>query len=299
MERCNFKNVNLVIAETNEAIRFGLRGALMRVGFERVADTGDLSTVRDLCTKDDADLLICGSRLADGDCGGLIHRIRHNDLGRNPFVNIITMISAADENIIRKAINAGTDDILVMPFAPERLIERIALMVRERKPFVVTTDYVGPNRRTGHRPGSQVIPEIAVPNPLKAMVAAAPDRDKLRAEIAETAKTLNEQKIERHAFQIVYLTERIDRITTAMPDDDSVRPDLERLLWVSNDIGRRVAGTVYAHWDEQCRSLVGVMTRVRRANMKASARDLLELNGLARTFKLDIRDVEQPAARIA
>lgn len=299
MERCNFKNVNLVIAEPNEAVRFGLRGALMRVGFVHIADTGDFSTVRDMCANDGADLLICGTRLTDGDFDGLIHHIRHHDLGNNPFVNIITMIPAADEQTIRKAINAGTDDILVMPFSPGRLLERIDHMVRERKPFVVTTDYIGPDRRTGHRPGSQVIPQIEVPNPLRAMVEAAPDRDKLRAEIEAMAKMLNEQKIERHAFQIVYLAEKIDRITTAVPGDDSVRPDLERLLWVSNDIGRRVAGTAYAHWDERCRSLVGIMTRVRRANMKPSARDLLDLNGLAKTFKLDIRNIEQPAARIA
>ncbi|MBI2585010.1 MAG: response regulator [Rhodospirillales bacterium] len=299
MERCNFKNVNLVIAEPNEAIRFGLRGALMRVGFEHVADTGDFSTVRELCANGDADLLICGTRLTNGDFGGLIHHIRHYDLGHNPFINIITMIPAADEQTIRKAINAGTDDILVMPFAPGRLLERIDHMIRERKPFVVTTDYIGPNRRTGHRPGSQVIPQIEVPNPLRAMVEAAPDRDKLRSEIDSMAKMLNEQKIERHAFQIVYLADKIDRITTAVPGDDSVRPDLERLLWVSNDIGRRVAGTAYAHWDEKCRSLVGIMTRVRRANMKPTARDLLELNGLAKTFKIDIRNIEQPAARIA
>jgi DNA-binding response OmpR family regulator len=299
MERCNFKNVNLVIAERDEAVRLGLRGALMRVGFEHVAATGNFSIVRDMCANDDADLLICGTMLTNGDLGGLIHHIRHNDLGRNPFINIITMIPAADEQSIRKAINAGTDDILVMPVSPGRVLERINHMIRERKPFVVTTEYIGPDRRTGHRPGSQMIPKIKVPNPLKAMVDAAPNRNKLRAEIEAMTKMLNEQKIERHAFQIVYLADKIDRITAAIPGDDSVRPDLERLLWVSNDIGRRVAGTAYAHWDERCRSLVGVMTRVRRANMKPSARDLLELNGLAKTFKVDIHSIEQPAARIA
>lgn len=299
MERCNFKNINLVIAEPNEAVRFGLRGALMRVGFEHVADTGIFSTLRELCAGDGVDLLICGTRLTDGDFGGLIHHIRHNELGHNPFINIITMIPAADEQTIRKAINAGTDDILVMPFAPGLLLERINHMVRERRPFVVTTDYIGPDRRTGHRPGTQVIPQIDVPNPLRVLIDAEPDRGKLRAEIEAKSRTLSEQKVERHAFQIVYLAEKIDRITTVLPGDDSVRPDLERLLWVSNDIGRRVAGTAYAHWDERCRSLAGVMTRVRRANMKPSPRDLLELNGLAKTFKLDIRSVEQPAARIA
>jgi DNA-binding response OmpR family regulator len=299
MERCNYKNVRLLIADPNEAIRFGLRGALMRVGFEHVTDTGDFLAVREMCADDSADLLVCGTRLVDGDFGRLIRNIRHSDVGKNPFVNIITMVPAADELAIRKAINAGTDDIVVMPVAPGRVLERIDHMIRERRPFVVTTDYVGPDRRAGHRPGSQVIPQITVPNPLRAMVEAMPDRHKLWMEIENKARVVNEQKIERHAFQIVYLVDRIDRITSAVPGNDSMRPDLERLLWVASDINRRVGNSVYAHWGDRCRFLVDIMNRVRRADMKPSARDLLELRGLVKTFALDVGGEVPPAARIA
>jgi DNA-binding response OmpR family regulator len=299
MERCNFRNVRLVIAEPNESVRFGLRGALMRVGFEHVVDTGDFLTVREMCADDNADLLICGTRLADGDFGDLIHNIRHNAVGTNPFVNIITMVPAADEQTVRRAINAGTDDILVMPVAPGRLLERVDHMIRERRPFVVTTDYIGPDRRTGHRPGSQVIPQIVVPNPVRAMVEPVPDRNKLRLEIETKARFLNEQKIERHAYQIVYLVEKIDRINSAVPGDESTRPDLERLLWVTNDVARRIGNSVYSHWGNRCRSLVDVMTRVQRTNRKASARDLMELNALAKSFKIEFRDEESRAIRIA
>lgn len=299
MERCNFKNVRLLIGEPNEGVRFGLRGALMRVGFEHVTDTGDFLAVREMCADDCADLLVCGSRLADGDFGTLIRKIRHSDVGKNPFVNIITMVPAADQTSIRKAINAGTDDIVITPVVPGRVLERIDHMIRERKPFVVTTDYIGPDRRGGHRPGSQVIPQIKVPNPLRAMVEAMPDRHKLRMEIDNKARIVNEQKIERHAFQIVYLVDRIDRITSAVPGDVSMRPDVERLLWVAGDINRRVANSVYAHWGDRCRALVDVMDRVQRAAMKPSARDLLELRGLAKPFALEIGGEAPAAVRIA
>ncbi len=299
MERSNYKNVRLIIAEPNEAVRFGLRGALMRVGFEHVVDTGDFLALREMCADDSADLLICGSRLNEGDVGGLIHGIRHHNVGRNPFINIITMVPNADEQMIRKAINAGTDDILVNPVAAGRMLERIDHMIRERKPFVVTSDYIGPDRRTGHRPGSQIIPQIKVPNPVRAMVETVPDRDRLRAEIEAKARVINEQKIERYAFQVVYLVDKVDRITAAVPGDESMRPDLERLLWVAGDLTRRVENTPYAHWRDRCRSLVDIMTRMRRANMKPSARDLLDLKGVAKSFKANSGVDEARAVRIA
>lgn len=295
MENWNFKNIRLVIGEPMDDVRFGLRAALSGAGFEQIEDTGEISIVRESVANNGVDLLVCDMHLLDGDMGNLIHQIRHQEIGNNPFVTIITLIPMADEQMIRKVMGSGTDDILVLPVSPENLMKRVVHLIHERKPFVVTTDYIGPDRREGHRPGTQKIPLIEVPNLLKIMVEGEPDWVKLQTEIEATALVLNEQKIERHAYQIVYLVEKIAQIYPMNPGDESVLSNLDRLARVSNDINDRVDGSHYAHWGERCRSLVNVMKRVRDAHMTPNNTDVFELRNLAEAFKNEISREERAA----
>ena len=295
MEDWNFKNIRLVIGEPRDDVRFGLRAALSAAGFEQIEDTGKISTVRESVANNGVDLLVCDMHLSDGDMGNLIHQIRHQEVGNNPFVTIITLIPMADEQMIKKVIGSGTDDILVMPISPENLMKRVVHLIHERKPFVVTTDYIGPDRREGHRPGTQKIPLIEVPNLLKVMVEGEPDRVKFKTEIEAAALVLNEQKIERHAYQIVYLVEKIAQIYPMNPGDESVLSNLDRLALVSNDINDRVDGSHYTHWGGHCRSLVKVMNRVRDAHMTPNDTDVVELRNLAEAFKNEISREERTA----
>lgn len=295
MEDWNFKNIRLVVAEPVEDIRFGLRDALSKAGFEQIKDTSRVSVVRESIVNNEVDLLVCDTHMSDGDIDNLIHQIRHQEVGNNPFINIITLIPKADRPMIKKVISSGTDDILVMPISPENLIKRVVHLIHERKPFVVTTDYIGPDRREGHRPGTQKILQIEVPNPLKVMVEDEPDWNKLQTEIKATALVLNEHKIERHAYQIVYLVEKIVQIYPMNPGDETVLANLDRLSLVSNDINYRVVGSHHAHWGELCRSLVRVMNRVRDAHMTPNDTDVFELRNLAEAFKNEISQEERAA----
>ncbi len=290
MERQNFKNVRLIIGEPSHEVRMGLKSVLSTKGFEHgnMQDTGKVSVIRDAVVNNQAELIVCDARLKDGDLDNLIHQVRHHEVGTNPFVNLITLIPTADKKTINKSMDSGTDAILVKPISPGKVVERINHMIHERKPFVVTTDYIGPNRRQKHRPGTQKIPLIEVPNPLKAKVEGEPDEDKLRAEIDAVAEVLNEQKIERHAYQIVYLVERLNLAYAEIPIDESAVADfVDRLRSVSNDISCRVDASSYTNWKELCLSLVDVVGCIEEAHMNPTGKDLDNLQKVAEIFKYD------------
>ena len=69
--------------------------------------------------------------------------------------------------LVRKFIDSGADDLIPKPISASRMIERIKLLIKSRKSFVVTTDYVGPERR---KPSDRedTLPGVEVPNPLRA-----------------------------------------------------------------------------------------------------------------------------------
>lgn len=297
MERQNFKNVRLIIGEPSYELRVGLKSACCASGFERghIQDTDKLSAIRDAVAEDRTDLILCNTHLPDGDFDSLIQQIRHGAVGNNPFINIISVISMADKQTITKSMNSGTDAILVKPISPRQFMERVENMIHARKPFVVTTDYIGPNRRKEHRSGTQEIPQFEVPNPLKAKIEAEPDEDKLRAKIEAMVGVFNEQKIERHAYQIVYLVERLIPKYAEGKIDDSVTSNLDRLRSVSSDLSRRVKGSRFANWDKDCRSLVDVVSRIAEASMTPAPKDLEILENLAEILKFQFRPAEKVA----
>jgi len=297
MESQNFKNVRLIIGEPSDDIRSVLTSALSAKGFdpEYIQDTNKVSVIRDAVVNNQADLIVCDARLTDGDFDNLVHQVRHHEVGTNPFVNIITLVpTTADKQTITKSMDSGADDIMIKPIAQGDIMERIKHMIHGRKPFVITTDYIGPNRRTKHRPGTQKIPQIEVPNPLKAKVEGKPDEDKLQAEIDAMAEVLNEQKIERHAYQIVYLVERLIPAYDKFPINESAVADLvDRLRSVSNDISRRVDGSRYTNWKGLCLKLVDVVGCIEETPIAPNEKDLKNLRNLAEIFKYDNSPADQ------
>ena len=296
----NFKNIRLIIGEPNYEVRIGLKSALSFAGFDHgnIQNTDKISAVRETVVNNQADLIVCDARLSDGNFDNLIHQIRHHEVGNNPFVNIITVLPTADRQTLKKSMNSGTDDILVKPISPGQFLERVKHMVYERKPFVVTTDYIGPNRRTGHRPGTQKISQFEVPNPLKAKIEDEPNVQKLQTEIEAMAEVFNEQKIVRHAYQIVYLVERLVPAYNEDKVNESITAEFDRLQVVSNDISRRVAGSRFTDWNENCQALVNVVGRLRETPNTSNAKDLKNLWNLAEIFSSQFCPAER-AAKVA
>ncbi|MBC8451608.1 MAG: response regulator [Rhodospirillaceae bacterium] len=114
------------------------------------------------------DLIVIDVALPGGDVFAMVKRIRAGDLGVNPFVPVILMTWNADGVAIKNAVDCGVDYILAAPFSPADVFKRIKILINERKPFVVTSEYIGPDRRRDPGRGDTEIPQIDVPNTLRA-----------------------------------------------------------------------------------------------------------------------------------
>jgi len=108
--------------------------------------------------------------------------------------------------------------VLVKPIALGNIIDRVEKRIKARKAFVVTMNYVGPDRRAAPRPGTEEIPLVEVPNPL--LFRAIPNQDaRVYADKVEAAnQRILELKIERHAVQIDWLRNKIGKMQQARQD---------------------------------------------------------------------------------
>jgi hypothetical protein len=172
-----------------------------------------------------------------------------------------------------------------------------------RKPFVVTSDYIDPDRRNAsEREEESEIPLVEVPNVLKAKITGKSDEDTMAQSIADAVAEVNLQKLERYAVQIGILVEMILPAYAQDQFDARLEENLNRLNYVAQDTSRRLVGTKYGHISELCQNLIGVAGDIRSRKKTPLDKDLKLLKPLSlaiqNTFNINEEDIAALARRI-
>ncbi len=281
------EKIRLVLAEPNPNIRTGLRGALTTRGFRTITETASFIKVHDLMEQDSVDLLITATELEGNDVGFLVSEMRNQRLGRNPFVVVITLLGTPNPERVKAVIDCGTDDLLLTPVAPDNLLSRIDKLFSDRKPFVITHDYTGPDRRTKARSfGHHSAPMLEVPNPLRLRAESGIDGTRLERMVRDSAGQLNRIKIERHAVQINWLADHVhasirDGVTS---DPQSLMRFTGTLLAVADDLLRRMKNTPVEAHGEPVAELRDIARKLDGAPAAVAYGELERLNILAKTI---------------
>jgi len=252
MTRSSFENIRVVLAEPNMKLRTVLKNSLFEFGFRHVQATGHLSQIVGAVEAGNADLLIADVALPKGDFNEYVYELRHGLHGTNPFLGVITLITKPSKAVVQGAIDSGADCVLAKPITADALMAAISVLAQRRKRFVVTSDYIGPDRRSAHRgPGDEIV-RIDVPNPLLPRIIGHGRGARSQRSIEAAKHMVNEQKVLRHAFQIGWLMDRVVAEMAALKGGTLVgQPEhIERLCAVSKDLCRRLKNTRFAHVEE-------------------------------------------------
>ena len=140
-------DVEIVLFAPSPAMLRTLREALNNVGIRGIRDYRDIQQAREAIVTDNPDLLICDFDLDQDAICSIIADIRHGNIGSNPFMVIMLLTWDPEVNAVNCAMQTGVDDIVTMPVSVRRLKQRIDNLINNRKRFVATEDYVGPERR--------------------------------------------------------------------------------------------------------------------------------------------------------
>jgi DNA-binding response OmpR family regulator len=141
-----------------------------------------------------------------------IRAIRNGDLGSLPFMVIVALTFKPELEAVKAALEAGSDDMVVKPVTTQALRQRVTNQIENRKEFIATDDYVGPDRRRDTRELTEEDPtSIEVPNSLRH--AATGDETAALSEdrIKETLRSLSVQKF-------YHLSRKVSRIGVEQRD---------------------------------------------------------------------------------
>ncbi|MDH5489153.1 MAG: hypothetical protein OEX17_04410, partial [Rhodospirillaceae bacterium] len=142
---------------------------------------------------------------------------------------------------------------------------------------------------------------VIVPSTLsmKATGATEINPASLQEEIDACVKQVNIQKLERNAQQVSFLVERIvPGLALGGPDETTSR-SLDRLLYVSEDIARRMGGTPYAHVSELCNTMINVTRKIIDAGDFPAPKDVELLKPVAKSIEAGFAESGEEAQKMA
>lgn len=287
MNGFTFDKVDLLLVEPDLNARQGIRTILHNNGFRDLKQVSSIAEATEVLVKRMPDLMICSIVLPDGDFYEFMRALRHHEVGNNPFLPVIGLIGDPRPEVISKAIDSGADDLVMKPISTAQLIDRIRKLVTARRPFVVTTDYVGPRRRGMTENGST--PEVEVPNTLKAK-AKGEKVDYLMTQMAidQAVGTVNNHKMEKYAAEIISLVNTIAPRLANDPIDPIAWESLPQLLFIAEDTGRRVEASGHAHVSDLCRTMLDLTKRVVEADGRHDPRDVKLMRPLSQAIMAGI-----------
>jgi DNA-binding response OmpR family regulator len=283
MARLSYDSVEALIYDPVSANRTTTRAALYALGFRRTETVSTFDAFVETVQKRPPDIVLCEAQGAGEELCNAIQQLRQGGAGENPFIVIIVTAWEKSTGLINRVVNSGADDLLLRPFSTALLGQRIEAHIDRRKGFVITTDYVGPDRRKeNNRPSNTEI--FDPPNSLKMkakdkLTADAVAR-KLDAELKTARQKLYQEKLKRDSFQVCILWRLMQE---QRPGVAGVQVDYQRLTELAHSIERRCRETEFdpaVHWCDSVRAATeGLELGVdRNASMHLLGHAALELH---------------------
>jgi DNA-binding response OmpR family regulator len=255
-----FEEAHVLITDTLPASRDIIKECLKEIGFRNLSFCEGISDTREAIQSNNIDLLICDAYLAESGAAEMIRELRDMRLPGDAFLPIVTITWQPTIEVIHSIVNAGTDLILTLPMSVGKMKNAIETLIDRRKPFVVTSTYIGPDRRKTARPDREDVPQIDVPNSLRKQVTG----DDGGLNIENIVNMIREQRVERSAARITYT---VGTIVSAAKVRQS--PDIGRLIaelqFATNDLFERIGDTRYAHQRALAESLLEVSNKISEA----------------------------------
>jgi len=256
MGKLSYDSVDVLIYDPVSSNRTATRSAMYSLGFRKTETVSTLEAFIDAVQTNPPDIALCEAQGAADELCDTIQQLRQGSAGHNPFIVIIVTAWEKNTTLINRVVSSGADDLLLRPFSTGLLGQRIEAHVDRRKGFIITTDYVGPDRR---REGARES-NVELFDPPNSLKMKAKDRlsgddiaRKLDAELKVAREKLTTEKLRRDSFQVCVLW----RLMQDQPClAGQAPPDLIKLQLLAKAIETRAKDSEFASALEWCQSVL-------------------------------------------
>jgi CheY-like chemotaxis protein len=174
--RINLRQSKVLVVDGNPQAIVLMRQILVGFGVRTVFDCPTANDAQRAFHAQVVDLIVVDPLFSDDSGFEFIRWARRQEDAANRTVGIIAALGHHTLGNVKAARDAGANLIVAKPLSPEILLQRIAWVAREKRPFIVAANYAGPDRRfrnQGPPPGmdgrraddlSLAVPQASMPN---------------------------------------------------------------------------------------------------------------------------------------
>jgi DNA-binding response OmpR family regulator len=145
--RINLKRTSVLVLDPNPQALGVMRQILNGFGVRAMHGCETAAEAREVFYDKTLELAIIDPLFADDTGFEFMRWMRREEASANRCIGVIAAIGHQTLTNVRLARDAGANIVVAKPLSPEKLLQRIAWVARENRPFIVAPGYVGPDRR--------------------------------------------------------------------------------------------------------------------------------------------------------
>ncbi|PHQ72211.1 MAG: hypothetical protein COB93_01220 [Sneathiella sp.] len=272
MTEGHYHLASVLLYDPDPALRHNTRSALLNIGFGDVVAVEEFGEFLDKASTGEFDLVLADARSPDGRTLSLVQDIRRNIRGKNPFVNVIISLWDTAPEIVETVINSGADDLISRPMSRTHILERVVRQVEARKPFIVTTDYVGPDRRQVPR-GYPLGSAMVVPNNLQAKIQNKPEFAATPETIQAATQAVNDRKIAIYTEQLQRLSSALLLLSAGFEEMSDRNGVAHNMCSIAERLSARIEGTKLSHVTSLCDGLTDLLRNIEKSQAVLSVQE--------------------------
>jgi DNA-binding response OmpR family regulator len=195
--------VTVLLATAEAGARRAVRQAVGRCISANFIEVDGKAGLHSAVTFQEVDLIIADAEINGCQCFDIVEQIRYGRLHCHAFPVVAMLCRHGSDEQALQITECGADMVLNAETAARTLPDQINRVMQERRPFVVTPHYVGPERRDAKRAAQSEVTHLTVPNPLAARVAGLAEED-YRRQISLAAHSIS---LMRRGLYLVRMSE--------------------------------------------------------------------------------------------
>jgi len=141
-----------LIVDDNAHMRSILITLLHAVGVDEIRQASDGAEALMLLARWQPNFIVIDQHMQPMSGTDFTRRLRADRSNQCADAPIIMLTAHTERAIVETARDAGIDEILAKPISAKALMQRLHAITHERRPFVRTAQYAGPDRRRRRDP---------------------------------------------------------------------------------------------------------------------------------------------------
>ena len=271
--RLSFADANALLFDPLEPNRASTQRALKVIGFGRIAVSAEIGELPNLLSDRPFDLFVADiTRHTERVCD-IVRAIREGQAGENPFLHVVLTAWKLEQDLVKRALNCGADDLITRPFALDFLAARIRKHTERRKPFIVTSDYIGPDRRRTPERGTTEL--FDVPNLLLAKTGALVG-EYGHSDITAMNERINAERARKCAFKIAFTLQGLRQNHAG-----DIQDELNQLESAAKDLLARAQGQEKEPVQQAVMALLAGLAPLQRGELAAQHLDAMDTGARA------------------